>query len=108
MTLEGRWYQGFCENNVKNLLLKGVTMRGGGVMKYKYVTSFMNDPLTKKIVDTTMLGKKTSTKPNEAGEEQSLYKSVRRFILESTFFFEVVQNCKKYCLNIHFENNYFI
>jgi hypothetical protein len=41
----GRGYQGFCDNSIKALVLKSVTMGGGvsKIIKY-YVTSFMDDP----------------------------------------------------------------
>ncbi len=45
--LEWRGYQVFCDNSFKALVLKNVTMGGGGVLKYqKCVTSFMEDPLS--------------------------------------------------------------
>ena len=33
--LEGRGYQGFCDDSAKALVLKSVTMGGGGVKNYR-------------------------------------------------------------------------
>ena len=42
MALEGRGYQGFCDDSTRALVIKSVTVGKGGVKNC--VTSFMDDP----------------------------------------------------------------
>ena len=44
-TLGGSGYQGFCDDSTKALVIKRVTMRGGGsIIVQNGMTSFVDDP----------------------------------------------------------------